>query len=152
MATLAFNKRSGFDYQLLDRYEAGIVLTGQEVKSVKTGHLSLKGSFVTLRGIDLYLTNASIPPYPHAGKIKNYDPTRARKLLLKKSEIKSLIGKVRVSGLTLVPIMVYSKKRFVKLEFAVAKGKKEYDKRESIKKRDAERKIKQELKINRFIK
>jgi SsrA-binding protein len=146
MATLAFNKRSGFDYQLMDRYEAGIVLTGPEVKSIKTGHISLKGSFVTLKGGELYLTNANIPPYIHAGILKNYDPTRPRKLLLKKSEIKSLIGKVRISGLTLVPIRVYTKKRLIKLEFAVAKGKKKYDKRESIKKRDAERKIKQELK------
>lgn len=146
MATLSFNKRSGFDYELLDRYEAGMVLTGPEVKSIKTGHISLKGSFVTLKGTELYLTNASIPPYVHAGILKNYNPTQPRKLLLKKSEIKSLIGKVRISGLTLVPIRVYTKKRLIKLEFAVAKGKKEYDKRESIKKRDAERKIKQELK------
>ena len=146
MTILAFNKRSGFDYELMDRYEAGVVLTGAEVKSIKTGHISLKGSFVTFKRNELYLTNANIPPYVHAGNINNYDPTRPRKLLLKKSEIKSLIGKVRISGLTLVPIRVYTKKQFIKLEFAVAKGKKEYDKRESIKKRDASRKIEQELK------
>jgi SsrA-binding protein len=148
MPTLAFNKRSGFDYELMDHYEAGIVLIGLEVKSVKTGHISLKGSFVTFKGDELYLTNANIPPYVHSGKIKNYDPTRPRKLLLKKSEIKSLIGKVRISGLTLVPIRMYTKRRLIKLEFAVAKGKKEYDKRESIKKRDSARKIEQELRKN----
>ena len=146
MAILAFNKRSGFDYQLMNRYEAGIVLIGSEVKSVKTGHISLKGSFVTFKGNEVHLTNANIPLYVHAGKIKNYDPTRPRKLLLKKSEIKSLIGKVRISGLTLVPIRVYTKKRLIKLEFAVAKGKKEYDKRHDIAKREATRKMERTLK------
>lgn len=146
MATLAFNKRSKFDYELLDHYEAGIVLSGQEVKSIRTGHLGLKGSFVTLKDNDLYLSNANIPPYNHAGNIKNYDPSRSRKLLLKKSEIKSLIGKVKASGLTLVPIRVYTKKRFIKLEFAIARGKKEYDKRQDIKKRDEQRRMNVRLK------
>ncbi len=146
MPTLSFNKRASFDYELGDRYEAGLVLAGQEVKSAKTGHISLKGSFVTVKGNELYLTNANIPPYKHAGTVKNYDPTRPRKLLLKKSEIKHLIGKARAEGLTLVPIRVYTKKRLVKLEFAVGKGKKEFDKRQTIAKREAERKIKRALK------
>lgn len=146
MSTLAVNKRAHFDYEISDKYEAGLVLTGQEVKSVKTGHISLKGSFVTVRGNELFLTNANIPPYKHAGDIKNYDPTRSRKLLLKKSEIKTLIGKSRVEGLTLVPIRVYTKKRLVKLEFGVGRGKKEFDKRQDITKREAERKIRRILK------
>jgi len=146
MKSLAVNKRASFDYTLLDRYEAGLVLSGQEVKSVKTGHLSLKGSFVTAKGDELFLTNAFIPPYPFAGKLPHYDPTRSRKLLLKKSEIRSLIGKVRVAGLTLVPLSVYTKKRLLKLSFAVGKGKKAHDKRQDIAKKDARRSMERALK------
>ncbi len=146
MPILAVNKRVTYDYAISDKYEAGLVLAGQEVKSAKTGHISLKESFVTVRGGELYLTNANIPPYEHAGEIKNYDPTRPRKLLLKKSEIRHLIGKVRVQGLTLVPIRVYTKKRLLKLEFGLGKGKKEFDKREDIAKREADRKMRQKLK------
>jgi len=146
MSTLAWNKRANFDYEISDKYEAGLVLTGQEVKSVKMGHISLKESFVTVSAMELYLTNAHITPYKHAGEIKNYDPTRPRKLLLKKSEIKHLTGKVRVQGLTLVPIRVYTKKRLLKLEFGVGKGKKKHDKRETISKREVERNIRRELK------
>jgi len=148
MSILAKNRKAVFDYKLLDKYRAGIVLTGQEVKSVKTGHISLKGSFVTLKKNELYLTNATIPPYQYAGELKNYDPTRSRKLLLKKSEIKSLIGKIHARGLTLVPIQVYTKKRLIKLRFAVAQGKKQYDKREDLKKKESQRKIKRTLKEN----
>jgi SsrA-binding protein len=146
MATLAINKRAHFDYDISDKYEAGLQLAGQEVKSVKTGHISLKGSFVTVKGNELFLTNANIPFYKFAGEPKNYDPTHSRKLLLKKSEIKSLIGKARVEGLTLVPVRVYTKKRYIKLEFGVGRGKKEFDKRETITKRETRRKIDRELK------
>ncbi|MDX9913018.1 MAG: SsrA-binding protein SmpB [Candidatus Moranbacteria bacterium] len=142
MTTIAVNKRASFDYALTDKYEAGLVLTGAEVKSIKTGHLSLKGSFVTFKGTELYLTNADIPFYKFAGLATNYDPRRSRKLLVKKSEIKALLGKVKVKGLTLVPIRVYTKKRLIKLEFGVGRGKKEYDKREDIKKRDSDKKMK----------
>lgn len=146
MPILAINKRARYDYEILEKYEAGLVLAGHEVKSVKTGHISLKESFVTIHGSELYLTNAHIPPYRHAGQISNYDPSRPRKLLLRKSEIKSLIGKVRTQGLTLVPLKLYTKKRLLKLEFGLGKGKKEYDKRQDIRKREDERKIKQTLK------
>lgn len=146
MKTLAVNKRATFDYTLLDKYEAGLVLLGHEVKSVKTGHLSLKGSFVTVHDGELVLTNAFIPPYPFAGELPGYDPTRSRKLLLKKSEIRTLIGKVRVNGLTLVPLSVYTKKRLLKLAFAVGKGKKDFDKRSDIGKKEAKRRIDRELK------
>lgn len=146
MPTLAYNKRANFDYEISDKYEAGLVLTGQEVKSVKLGHISLKESFVTVKGMELYLTNAHVTPYKYAGEMKTYDPTRPRKLLLKKSEIKHLTGKVRVQGLTLVPISVYTKKRLIKLEFGVGKGKKKHDKRETISKREVERNIRRELK------
>lgn len=146
MTTLAVNKRAHFDYLISDKYEAGLALLGHEVKSVKTGHVSLKESFVTISSEELYLTNAHIPLYKHAGKVSNYDPTRPRKLILRKSEIRHLIGKARIQGLTLVPLRLYTKKRLIKLEFGVGKGKKEYDKREKIKKREAgldmERKLK----------
>jgi SsrA-binding protein len=146
MATIATNKRANFDFELLDRYEAGLMLTGAEVKSIKTGHVSLKGSFVTMHEGELYLTNANIPPYPFAKNLTSYDPTHSRKLLVRKSEIKSLIGKLHVKGLTLVPIRVYTKKRLVKLEFALAKGKKAFDKRSDIAKKEAKRKIDRALK------
>lgn len=146
MTTLAYNKRANFDYQLSDKYEAGLVLSGQEVKSVKMGHISLKESFVTVKGGELYLTNAHITPYKHAGDIENYDPTSPRKLLLKKSEIRHLTGKVRTQGLTLVPIRVYTKKRYIKLEFGVGKGKKKFDKREDIAKKEDERRMKRIIK------
>ena len=145
MANLAYNKRANFDYTISDKYEAGLMLTGQEVKSVKAGHISLKESFVTVKGGELFLTNAHITPYKHAGDIKGYEPTRPRKLLLKKSEIRRLVGKVRTEGLTLVPIQVYTKKRYLKLEFGVGKGKKKFDKREDIGKKESARRIQREL-------
>lgn len=146
MANLAINKRAEFDYELLDKYEAGIVLTGSEVKSVKSGHVSLKGSFVTVKMGELYITNASIPRYKMSGTEGSYDPTRPRKLLLKKFEIKSLIGKMKAQGLTLVPVSLYTKKRLIKLEFAIGKGKKKHDKRQDIAKRETKRSIERNLK------
>lgn len=146
MSVLAINKRAGFDYFLMDEYEAGLVLNGQEVKSVRAGQVSLKESFVTLKGNELYLTNAYITPYKQAGLKQINDPTRSRKLLLRKAEIRQLIGKVRTQGLTLVPIKIYTKKRLLKLAFAVGKGKKKIDKRENIAKKEAKRKIERALK------
>ncbi|MFA6047233.1 MAG: SsrA-binding protein SmpB [Parcubacteria group bacterium] len=146
MTTFSINKRAHFDYEILEKYEAGLVLAGHEVKSIKTGHVSLKESFVTIHGEELYLTNAHIPPYKHAGKIADYDPTRPRKLLLKKSEIKHLIGQARTKGLTLVPIRMYTKRRLLKLEFGLGKGKKEYDKRNKIKKREDEKGMRRMMK------
>ena len=155
MPVLSINKRANYDYDIREKYEAGLVLLGYEVKSVKTGHIGLKGSFVAVkkaRGKDLpelYLINAHIPLYKHAGTVKNYDPYRSRKLLLKKSEIKHLIGKKQEQGLTLVPIKIYTKRSFIKLEFGIGRGKKKIDKRETIKKREVERKMRTLLKRNR---
>jgi SsrA-binding protein len=161
MGTIATNKRAAFDYELLDHYEAGLMLTGAEVKSIKTGHISLKGSFVTLHGGELFLTNANISPYPFAKTSIAYDPTRSRKLLVRKNEIDSLIGKLHMKGLTLVPLRVYTKKRstrnisrssrsdmdgLIKLEFAIGRGKKAFDKRSDIAKHEAKRKIERALK------
>jgi SsrA-binding protein len=146
MTDIALNKRAHYDYGISQKYEAGLVLLGYEVKSIKTGHVSLKESFVTIHGNDLYLTNAHIPLFKHAGKVPNYDPIRPRKLLLKKSEIKYLIGKARIEGLTLVPIRLYTKRRLIKLEFGLGKGKKQFDKREKIKKREDERGMRRVIK------
>lgn len=148
MTNIATNKRASFDYALSERYEAGLVLTGSEVKSVKTGHASLKGAFVTVKGGELYLTNALIPRYQHAHKDTRHEDTRSRKLLLRKREIRSLIGKSRAEGLTLVPIRLYTKKQLVKLEFAVGKGKKAFDKRQDIGKREAKRRIDKAMRAN----
>lgn len=145
MATIATNRRASFDYDLLERFEAGIILSGAEVKSIKTGHISLSGSFVTVKGGELYLTNADIPRYKFSSPLAPYDPTRSRKLLLHKSQIKSLIGKAKTLGLTLVPVRVYTKGRRIKLEFALAKGKKAFDKRQAIARREADRKISRAL-------
>lgn len=146
MPTLATNKRAHFDYELQDKYEAGLMLIGAEVKSVKNGHISLKGSFVTMHDGELYLTNANISPYPFANPKISYDPTRSRKLLVKKSEIKSLVGKLHAKGLTLVPVRVYTKRRLIKLEFALARGKKAFDKRSDIAKHEAKRSMDRALK------
>lgn len=145
MSILAINKRANYDYIILEKYEAGLVLSGHEVKSIKTGHISLREAFVTVHSNELYLTNAHIPLYKHAGNIPDYNPTQSRKLMLKRSEIKSLIGKVRTQGLTLVPIRVYTKRRYLKLEFGLGKGKKEHDKRQNIAKREDERKMRRTL-------
>jgi len=146
MTDVATNKKAGFDYELQQRYEAGLILSGAEVKSVKNGHISLRGSFVTLHDGELYLTNANISPYPFAKSTTAYDPVRSRKLLVRKSEIRSLIGKLQIKGLTLVPLRVYTKRRLIKLEFALARGKKAYDKRSDIAKKDSKRKIQRALK------
>ncbi|MCD6528343.1 SsrA-binding protein SmpB [bacterium] len=145
MKTLAVNKRATYDYEILEKYEAGISLFGYEVKSIKTGHISLKGSYVVIKNNEVYLLNAFIPPYQIKNTPSDYDPNRSRKLLLHKSEIKSLIGKIKQKGLTLVPIKLYTKRGKIKLEFALAKGKRKVDKREKIKKRETERKIKRAL-------
>lgn len=147
MPVIAVNKRANYDYEIKETYEAGLVLYGHEVKSVKTGHVNLKGSFVTFKRNpkkplpEAYLTNAHIPLYKYADKNLSYDPTRPRKILIKKKEIEYLLGKKAQEGLTLVPIKIYTKHSFIKLEFGIGKGKKKYDKREDIKKRELDRKI-----------
>jgi SsrA-binding protein len=142
---LAENKRAYYDYQILESYEAGLVLRGYEVKAIKTGHISLKGSYVVIKDNEAYLINTFIPPYQPANTPDNYNPERSRKLLLNKAEIKSLIGKSKQKGLTLVPLRIYTKHGKIKLEFGVGKGKREIDKRELIKKREAEREIEKKL-------
>ena len=144
MSILAINKRATFDYEVLDKYEAGLVLAGFEVKAVRAGNVNLKAAYITFRAgkkilPEAYLINAHISLYKYASTVKNYDPTRSRKLLLKAKEINYLLGKTREQGLTLVPLRIYTKGRILKLELALARGKKKYDKREDIKKKDLDR-------------
>jgi len=145
MKVLTENRKSTYNYEILETYEAGLVLLGSEVKAIKTGHVSLTGSFVALKNKELFLTNALIPPYQPQNIFVDYNQSRPRKLLLNKSEISSLIGKLKVKGLTLVPIRLYTKKNRIKLEFGIARGKRKIDKRAAIKKRDVERDIGRKL-------
>ncbi|OIP78833.1 MAG: SsrA-binding protein [Candidatus Portnoybacteria bacterium CG_4_8_14_3_um_filter_44_10] len=141
MATLTYNRRATFDYSILETYEAGILLAGHEVKSIRSGHLSLAGSYVTLKDNEVYLINAYIPPYQPKNISIDYDAARTRKLLLRKAEINSLVGKIKQKGLTLIPLRVYTKGSKLKLEFGLARGKKEFDKRAAIIEREDKRKI-----------
>ena len=146
MAVFAQNKKARFDYEILETFQAGIVLIGQEVKAIKTGHISIKGSYVIVKENELFLIGANIAPYQPKNAPKDYDPERLRKLLLTKSEIKHLIGKIKQKGLTLVPIKVYTVKGKVKIIFGIGRGKKKYDKREAIKKREFDREKSRALK------
>jgi len=139
------NKKAGFDYNILEKYEAGIVLFGQEVKSIKTGHINLSGSYVSLRGEEPYLIGVKVPPYQPNNAGADYNQERERKLLLNKKEINYLIGKANQKGFSLIPLKIYEKNGRIKLEFGLAKGKKKYDKKEKIKKRDTERETAREL-------
>jgi SsrA-binding protein len=145
MKTFAENKKAYFNYQILEEFEAGIMLTGPEVKSVRAGQISLKEAFATVRSGEIWLTNAHISAYKPA-RTENYDPTKSRKLLLNKKEIINLIGKVQEAGNTLLPLKVYDKKGKIKVLLGLGKGKKKYDKREALKKKDQEREIKRALK------
>ena len=135
------NKRAYFDYNILETYEAGIELLGFEVKAIKSGRINLAGSYVLIRDNQAWLLNTDIPPYQPLNTPADYDSKRSRRLLLKSSEIKSLIGRTQEKGLTLVPLKVYTKNRRIKLEIGLGKSKKKADKREAIKKRDIEREI-----------
>lgn len=139
--SLAENKKAHFDYEILEKYQAGLVLSGQETKSAKDGQINLKGTYVTFHGGEAYVTNMHIAKYKPAGQLPEYEPTHSRKLLLRKKEIAYLQGKALEKGLTIVPLKVYIKGRLVKIEIAVARGKHKYDKREAIKKKDLKREI-----------
>lgn len=138
------NRRAFYDYRILDRFEAGINLSGAEVKAVRGGHANLTGSFVKIIGSEAYLVNAKIFPYEYA-RPEGYDATRTRKLLLHKKEIISLKSKVVGAGLTIVPISLYATHNLIKVELALGKGKKKYDKKQTIKKKDIERDLEVEL-------
>ena len=145
MQILSENKKAYYDYEILEKFEAGLVLQGQEVKSIKGGHISLSGSYVIFRQEEPYLIGAKIPAYQPKNAPTDYNPERLRKLLLNKKEINILIGKSKEGGFSIIPLKVYTKNGRIKLEFGLAKGKKKYDKKEKIKKRDIDREINREL-------
>ena len=142
MSTLIHNRKATFNYEILNRYEAGIELTGAEVKSIRAGQGSLDGSYIIVKGTQVWLQNMYVSPYQQNNGPES-DPLRPRKLLLTKAEIKALIG--HEQGLTIVPLLVYNKGRHIKVEIATVRGKKKFDKRESIKKRDVERDVRREF-------
>jgi len=146
MPNYAENRKARFNYEILEKYETGIELLGTEVKSVRGGQMSLEGAFVIVRGGEVYLINANIPPYQPKNAPKDYDPLRNRRLLLTKKEIAELAGNEKNKSLTIVPILVYNKNRKIKVEIALVKGKRKFDKRETLKKRDTDREIRREIK------
>jgi SsrA-binding protein len=146
MKIFADNKKAYFNYEILEKFEAGIVLIGTEVKSIKAGRINLAGSYVVLKGEEPYLVGAKIPPYQPKNAPADYNPERSRKLLLNKKEIKYLIGKSQERGLALIPLKIYTNNAKIKCGFGIGKGKKKYDKRETIKKRETEREIRRSFK------
>ena len=144
----ATNRKARHDYHIEERFEAGIALTGTEVKSVRNGRANLTDSYASLEGTGVLLRQCHISPY-EAGNRFNHDPLRPRPLLLHREEIRRLIGKVREKGLTLVPLSIYQKGRLIKVELALARGKKAPDRREDIKRREADREVAQALKARR---
>jgi SsrA-binding protein len=142
------NRRARYDYELLERLEAGIVLTGTEVKSLREGRVTLAQAYADVRDLEVWLIGAEIAQYGH-GNIANHEPTRDRKLLLKRGEIASLVGKVREKGQTIVPTRLYFKDGKVKVELALARGKERGDKRRDIADRDAKRQMERALKSRR---
>lgn len=143
---VAKNKRARYDYEIKDTLVAGIVLAGHEVKSVKAGHISLKGSFVSVKAAEAWLTNAHITRYQNAANLPSYDPVRSRKLLLHRKQIDELLGAVKTQGLTVVPLGIGIERGLVKVELGIGRGKKNYDKREVTKRRDMLRDAERESK------
>lgn len=142
---IATNRRAFHDYFILDKYEVGIALLGTEVKSVREGKVNLKDSYAVVRNGEMWLLNCHISPYSH-GNIQNHEPTRTRKLLLHKQEIRRLIGKITERGFTVVPLRVYLKRGLVKVEIALVKGKKTYDKRETERRKTTDREVRAAMK------
>lgn len=143
---LADHPRAQYDYEILDTYEAGIELFGFEVKAIRKGTMSLRGAHIVIRGGEAYMVGASVPPYQAHNTPVDYDPSRARRLLLSKKELRELLGKEEQKGLTLVPLSLYNKSGLLKVKIAVARGKKKADKRETIKTRETNRDIERTLK------
>ncbi len=137
---IATNRKAKHDFEILDTYEAGLVLTGSEIKSIRASRVSLRESFVQPRNDELWLLNAHIAPYDQAGRF-GHDPLRPRKLLLHRKEIDRIVARVQEKGLTIIPTVMYLTRGRAKVEIALARGKKRYDKREALRKRDSQRQI-----------
>jgi SsrA-binding protein len=142
--TIVVNRKARHDYEIVERIEAGLALTGTEIKSIRDGRISLKEAYARPEGSELWLVGAHIAPYPAASRF-NHEPTRRRKLLLHKSEIRELARAVNEQGLTLVPLRLYLKRGMAKLELALARGRRKYDKRQAIARREAERQMQRAL-------
>lgn len=149
MKLIANNKKAYHDYFILETYEAGIALHGTEVKSLRMGKCSIKEAFIRVENEEVYIYGMHISPY-EKGNIFNKDPLRVRKLLLHKYEIRKLLGKTKEKGMTLVPLKVYLKDSLVKVEIGLAKGKKLYDKRQDIAKKDQQREAQRDFKVRNF--
>ena len=134
------NKKAYFDYEILQEFTAGIMLTGPEIKSIRGGHVNLKGAYVSIQNDEAFLKNAHISKYPY-DQNSDYDPFRMRKLLLNKSELNKIANKLNTQGATVIPLAVGLEKKYAKLKIAIARGKKKYDKRQTIKKRETKRQI-----------
>jgi SsrA-binding protein len=141
MSSLAFNKRANFDYDIEEKFEAGIELKGYEVKSVKNGHMQIAGSYAVIRHNEANLVNSIIPPYQPKNTPKEYDPARTRRLLLTRKETEYLTGKLHEKGLTLLPLEVYTKRGLIKLKLGLGRPLKRTDKREKIRERETEKEI-----------
>jgi SsrA-binding protein len=146
MTTLIDYAKARFDYEILESTEAGIELLGLEVKSLKLKHGSLEGSYVLIRGGEAFLQNMLIPPYQEKNTPKDYEPRRPRRLIVSKKEIAGWANAAK--GLTIVPISIYTKRNLIKVQVALVRGKKKYDKRESIKRRESDREMRRTLKDN----
>ncbi len=146
MQTYATNEKAHFDYRILETLEAGLVLVGHEVKSIRAGRCSIKGAYVKILSDEAWLLGATVSPFQPGNVPPDYDQQRNRKLLLKKKELNYLTGKSQEKGLTLVPIKLYNKNGLIKLEVGIGQGKKKADKREKIVEREAQRKIERALK------
>lgn len=142
---ITVNKKAFHDYEIIDKYEAGMVLMGSEVKSLREGKINLKDSYVEIKALEAFLVNSHIAPYSNAS-YNNHEPERERKLLLHRQELLKLDRKVKTRGVTIVPLRMYfTKKGIVKIEIALAKGKREYEKKQKIKDRDIKREVEREL-------
>jgi SsrA-binding protein len=156
MTIIVENKKALADYKIMEKWQAGIKLTGPEVKSVKLGKIDLKGSYVTTfinaktKNLEIWLVNLTIAKYPKSGYAQDhYLPQKKRKLLLNKKEINVIIGKIKQRGLTIIPLSMYTSQRLIKVEIALVVGKKKFDKREVLKKREFDRQIRQKMKYNK---
>ncbi len=146
MKIIAINKKALFDYQILDRLEAGVVLTGDEVKSLRAGNINLTGSFATITNGELFLLNCRIAPYSHAYSKDEENASRSRKLLVHRRELEKLVGAISRKGITLLPLKLYFKKGIVKVELGLGKHKKAADKKQQLKERDIDREAAREIK------
>lgn len=147
---ISVNRKAFYDYFIEEEYEAGIVLTGSEIKSIRAGRVNLRGAYVRVDNEEAWLLDAHISPYEQSGTLFNHDPMRPRKLLLHRREINRLMGKLDAKGLTLVPLDIHFKGRRAKVRLAVARGKKLYDKRNTVAERDATRQLERVIKERRY--